>query len=300
MFRVVKKIILWGLLAVAAWIAISIAMNWDMIQRVFLGGKHDHETVPPPLPAQIKRPAILIFSKTNAFRHEEAIPAANGLFARFARENGWGSFQTENGATFRPDILSRFDAVIFNNASGDIFTPEQQAAFKAFVEKGGGFLAIHASGDGSHKGWAWYTNDVIGTNFIGHPMSPQFQRARVNVEDHTHPATRSLPPVWTRTDEWYSFDKSPRKAGYHILATLDERSYNPEVMFGKHIRMGKDHPIAWWHCVGKGRVLYSGLGHSAEAYAEPHYQQMLLGALKWTLRLDGQGCDAASAGAKAK
>jgi len=45
----------------------------DPIQRVFLGGKHDHETLPPPMPAQIKRPAVLIFSNTNAFRHEEAI-----------------------------------------------------------------------------------------------------------------------------------------------------------------------------------------------------------------------------------
>lgn len=296
MFRRIKKLLLWGLLALAAWVAISVVMNWDLIQRVALGGKHDHESVPPPLPAQIKRPAILIFSKTNAFRHEEAIPAANSLFARFARENGWGAFQTENGAVFRPDILSRFDAVLFNNVSGDVFTPEQQAAFKAFVEKGGGFLAIHASGDSSHKGWAWYANDVIGTHFIGHPMSPQFQKARVMVEDRTHPATRALPSIWTRTDEWYSFDKPPRKAGYHVLATLDEGSYNPEGMFGTDLRMGKDHPIAWWHCVGKGRVLYSGVGHTAQSYAEPAYQKMLLGALKWALRLDGQGCDTPPAG----
>ena len=291
MFPIIKKIAMWTLLGAAGFVAVSLALSWDLIQRVYLGGKHVYETVPPPLPAQIKRPAVLIFSKTNAFRHEEAIPAANRLFARFASDNGWSSFQTENGAVFRPDILSRFDTVLFNNVSGDVFTPEQQAAFKTFVEKGGGFLAIHASGDSSHKGWSWYTNEVIGTNFIGHPLSPQFQKATVIVEDHTHPATRGLPADWPRTDEWYSFDKPPRKPGYHILAVLDERSYKPEGIFGMDLRMGSDHPIVWWHCVGKGRALYSGLGHTAQSYAEPAHQAMLLGALKWTLKLEGPGCD---------
>ena len=37
---------------------------------------------------------------TNSFRHEEAIPVANVMFAELAQENGWGYFQTENGATF--------------------------------------------------------------------------------------------------------------------------------------------------------------------------------------------------------
>ena len=290
MFRVIKKIILWGLLAFFALLAVMLLINWDMIQRVFLGGKHVYETVPPPLPANIKRPAVLVFSKTNAFRHEEAIPAANRLFAGFARANGWGYFQTENGAVFNPDILARFDAVLFNNVSGDVFTPEQRAAFKAFVDKGGGLLAIHASGDNSHRDWAWYAGDVIGTNFIGHPMSPQFQKATVRIEDRTHPATRALPLNWPRTDEWYSFDKPPRKPGYHILATLDEASYNPKGPFGTDLRMGKDHPVAWWHCVGRGRVLYSALGHTAESYSEPEYQAMLAGALKWTMRLEGHEC----------
>lgn len=290
MKRTVKRILLWGTLLLLAFLAISVARNWETIQRVFLGGVKVYETTPPQLPADIKRPAILVFSKTNGFRHKEAIPAANALFARMAKENGWGVFETENGAAFSPAILSRFDAVVFNNVSGDVFTPAQREALKTFIGNGGGFVGIHGSGGDMYYDWGWYVDHLIGAQFIGHPMDPQFQKATVRVEDNSHPATRGLPASWSRTDEWYSFDKSPRKPGYHILATLDEGTYSPKGMWSQDLKMGRDHPIAWWHCSGKGRAFYSAMGHQAEAYSEPEYRQMLLGAVNWALRKEGGEC----------
>lgn len=293
--RRIFRFLLWAVLAFLVYSAFNIWRNWDTIQRTMLGGLHVHETTPPAIPAQLKRPAILVFSKTNGFRHEEAIPAGNALLSKVAREKGWGYFQTENGATFRPDILARFDLVVFNNTSGDVFDAQQQAAFKSFIENGGGFVGVHAAGDDSWKGWRWYAEEMIGTNFIGHPMNPQFQAATVRIEDVAHPAAKGLPAAFQRVDEWYSFDKSARKPGYTVLATLDESTYPNKKIFGKDIAMGKDHPIAWWHCVGKGRVFYSAMGHQASAYVEPNYVRMLTGAMDWALRLDGNGCDAAPA-----
>lgn len=283
------------LLFVIVFFAIQLWRNWDTVQRTMLGGVKIYETTPPQVPADLPRPAILVFSKTNGFRHEEAIPAGNLLLAKIAKDNGWGYFQTENGATFSPELLKHFDAVVFNNTSGDVFTPDQRAAFKAFLENGGGYLGIHAAGDNSHKAWDWYMTQVIGTTFIGHPIDPQFQKATIRVEDKTNPATRALADGWERTDEWYSFDKSPRRPGINILATLDESTYQPGSFFGKELAMGKDHPIIWSRCVGRGRMLYSALGHTAATFAEPEYQGMLRGALLWTLRKDGVGCDPAPA-----
>lgn len=291
--RRIARVVFWIVVALLAVLAVAVALNFDTIRRVFLGGLKVYETTPPSLPAEIKRPAILVFSKTNGFRHEEAIPAANALFAQFARDKGWGLFQTENGAAFRPDILARFDAVIFNNVSGDVFTSDQRQALKDFIERGGGFVGVHGSGGDRSYAWEWYVDHLIGTQFIGHPMGPQFQEATVRVEDRKHPATRGLPQTWRRTDEWYSFEKSPREKGYRILATLDERTYEPKGPFGQDLAMGKDHPIAWWHCIGKGRVLYSAMGHRADAYGESEYRKMLLGAVDWALRREGEGCGAA-------
>jgi type 1 glutamine amidotransferase len=289
-----KRIVLGLLLLLLAFFAISFAWNFDLIRRTMLGGLHVYETTPPELPAALPRPAILVFSKTNGYRHEEAIPAANALFAQIARENGWGYFQTENGATFNPAMLTRFDAVVFNNVSGDVFTPEQREALKRFIENGGGFVGVHGAGGDFSYDWRWYVDDLIGAQFIGHPLGPQFQQATVRVEDTSHPATRGLPAAWPRIDEWYSFETSVRRPGYHVLAALDEATYSPKGPFGQDLRMGKDHPIAWWHCVGRGRVLYSAMGHQAAAYAEPGYRTMLLGAVRWALRQEGSGCDGAS------
>jgi len=291
MIKKILKIILWVLLALLLFAAFTTWRNWDTIQRTMLGGLHVYETEPPAIPADIPHPAILVFSKTNGFRHEEAIPAANAMFEQFAKDNGWGYFQTENGATFSPDILARFDAVIFNNVSGDVFTPGQRAAFKAFLENGGGYVGIHAAGDNSHEAWPWYVDKVIGTHWKGHPLNPQFQEATVHIENHDHAATAGLPDKLVRTDEWYSFKTSPRKEGIDILATLDESTYEPGSMFGTELAMGKDHPIVWSRCVGKGRALYSAMGHLPTAFSEPEYLQMLLGATNWVLRKAGEGCD---------
>jgi type 1 glutamine amidotransferase len=295
LWKRILRVLLWLLLALLILLGISAARNWDTVQRVLLGGLKVYETTPPTLPADIKRPAILVFSKTNGFRHEEAIPKAHKLFAQMASDNGWGHFQTENGATFSPDILARFDAVVFNNVSGDVFTPEQRAALKTYLENGGGFVGIHGSGGDMSYAWDWYVNDLIGTQFIGHPMDPQFQKATIRVENTAHPASRELPATWERTDEWYSFAKSARKPGVDVLATLDETTYSPKGMFGQKLAMGKDHPIIWAHCTGKGRSLYSALGHQASAYAEPEHRKLLNGAVRWALKLEGEGCDAANA-----
>ena len=295
-----KRILLWALLLLLAFFAVSFALNYDIIRRTMLGGVKVYETVPPTLPGVIKRPAVLVFSKTNGFRHEEAIPAANALFAQLAAENGWGHFQTENAATFNRTMLARFDAVVFNNVSGDVFTPAQRQALKSFIENGGGFVGVHGSGGDFSYDWRWYVDHLIGAQFKGHPMDPQFQQATVRIEDNAHPATRELPHAWQRTDEWYSFEKSVRRPGYHILATLDEPTYSPKGMWGQELAMGKDHPIAWWHCTGKGRVFYSAMGHQAGAYSEPAYRKMLLGALNWALKQEGSECDAAAPAAKAQ
>ena len=216
-----------------------------------------------------------------------------------AKDKGWGYFPTENGAAFNPEILSRFDVVVFNNASGDLFSAPQQAALQSFIENGGGFVGLHAAGDSSHEGWPWYQNELIGAKFTMHTLSPQFQQATVNLDDKAHPVSAGLPAAWQRTEEWYSFEKSPRGKGYGVIATVDEKTYKPVGPLGKDLRMGADHPVAWWHCQGKGRTLYTAFGHRAEAFAEPETKTLLANAVEWAARQKGSECDAVPAGAKA-
>ena len=82
------------------------------------------------------------------------------------------------------------------------------------------------------------------------------------------------------TDEWYSFRPSPRLAQAHVIARLDESSYNPVGSMGLDIRMG-DHPIAWTNCLGRGRTFYSAIGHLPETYEQREHVALLESAISW-------------------
>lgn len=253
----------------------------------------EHDAVPPDISSDLTQPAILVFTKTNSFRHIDAIKTGVGVLEEIAHKRGWGFFHTENGAIFNDADLSRFSAVVFHNANGDMLSEQQESAFQRWLESGGGWLGVHAAGDGSHAEWRWYTETLIGANFTQHIMSPQFQTATVIIEETDHPATRQLPRTWKHEEEWYSWDKSPRDNGFQILAAVDEGSYSPHYNFlGKQIdlRMG-DHPVVWSRCVKNGRALYSALGHRAEAYEVPEHQLLLEGALAWVVGEEGIACD---------
>lgn len=246
------------------------------------------DTEPPTIPADLRQPAILVFSKTRAFHHD-SIAESKAALVQLARAKGWGVLATDNSAMFDPAILPRFEVVVWNSATGDVLSPTQKHAFRTWLESGGGFVGLHAAGDSSML-WPWFEEEVIGARFTGHPMAPQFQRARIVVEDHDHPATRELGLSWSRVDEWYSFDHSPR-GQVRVLARLDESSYDPNGVEpgSPGLAMG-DHPVIWSRCVGSGRAFYSALGHLGIAYREPPHIKMIAGAIAWAMGEDEADC----------
>jgi uncharacterized protein len=278
-----------GLLALAMLgLVIGVVRLWPQIRAA--QGKREPviDRVAPQLPDALGRdgrPAILLFSKTAGFRHEEAIPACERSLREIAERRGWTVFATENAAVFDAPLLERFAVVFSNNATGDNWTDAQKAAFQRYVLGGGGFVGVHGAAGTRYRFWSWYTDELLRGRFIGHPLFPQLQTARVIVEDHEHPATRSLPESFAHEDEWYSFEQSARQPGVRVLARLDEASYAPREIF-RDISMG-DHPIVWSHCPGRGRAFYSALGHSAATYQRPEHARLLEGAVAWAAGLDG-------------
>ena len=280
-----KKVLIGAAALVALWVVavigyLTYAGAWGAF---FPSG--DHETVPPEIPDDLAEPAVLLFTKTNAFRHKEGISAGVGLVKDVAARRGWSVFHTENGAVFNPDDLRRFGAVMFHNVSGDVLSERQRRDFQQWLTEGGGWVGTHAAGDGSHGGWAWYVENLVGAEFTTHIMGPQFQVADVTTEATDHPAAAGLPVKWRHKEEWYSWKESPRLRGFTVIASIDEGSYNPEMKFAgavRDLRMG-DHPVVWSRCVGRGRALYSALGHAAEAYDVPEHRRLLENALAWAM-----------------
>jgi hypothetical protein len=282
------RVLRWAFGLVLLLLAIGAIRLWPAIRAAQGGREPVIDRVAPALPAELGaegRVAILLFSKTSGFRHEEAIPACERSVREIAARRGWQVFATENAAVFDTALLPRFRVLLSNNATGDNWSPEQKAALQGFVLGGGGFVGVHGAAGTRYRFWDWYSDELLRGRFIGHPLLPQLQTARVLVEDRTHPATRALPESFAHEDEWYSFEKSARQPGVRVLARLDEASYAPREIF-RDIAMG-DHPIVWSHCPGRGRAFYSALGHAAASYERPEHAGMLEGAIAWAAGLDG-------------
>ncbi len=127
---------------------------------------------------------------------------------------------------------------------------------------------------------------------------------RVHYDQEAPPPAASLEApallVYSKTngfrheEERYSFAESPRaRPGVRVLASVDESTYEPRLRLlwiDRDLAMG-DHPVIWSRCVGRGRALYSALGHQAAAFASPDYRGVLEGAVAWAARLEGEGCD---------
>ena len=130
---------------------------------------------------------------------------------------------------------------------------------------------VHAAiaGDLATEGnWPWY-GDALCASFTNHSSVVS---GVVRVEDTGNASTSMLPARWVRTDEWYNFISSPR-GKVHVLASLDETTY-------KGGTMGADHPIAWCHKVGNGRIWYTALGHTVASFSEPLFLEHLLGGIQ--------------------
>jgi len=234
----------------------------------------------PRLDIPAGKPRLLLFGKINGFRDTPSVEAASSALQAMAERNHWALVSTDKGGMITPSVLKQFDAVIWNNISGDVLTLTQRNALRSYIEKGGGFVAFHGSGGDPVYFWDWYADTLIGARFLGHPFAPQFQDARILVEDERDPIAHELAPGWTLNDEWYSFKTNPRASGAHVIATLDESSYSPKGFGNQDLRMG-DHPIAWTRCINRGRSFYSAIGHRPQTYSDPHNRALLEHAIVW-------------------
>ncbi|MFT5485016.1 MAG: type 1 glutamine amidotransferase [Halieaceae bacterium] len=270
------------LLAITVLVIAVIGAGYFALKSSGIISRADYDHAAPAIP-DFDRPAVLVLSKANGFVHVDALPAGKAMLQKIAELQNWDIYTTENAATHNPEDLAKFDVVIWNNVSGDVLTEEQRAALKRWIEQGGGWIGIHASGGDFSYQWDWYVETLIGAQFVGHTMDPQFQDANVLVADESVGLTAHLVSPWTISEEeWYAFDRSPRHKGSEILLSVDESSY---ITKGKNFlfndSMEGEHPIAWRHRIGEGRVFYSAIGHQGATYSVPEFQTLIAAAIKW-------------------
>ena len=286
-----KKILKWDGI-ILLFILIFVGYRFYKFADRALNGVEDYDYERPELRYSDDQPNILIFTKTNGYIHKASIEASLPALEELCVANQWHMIHTDNGAAFNSEDLAKIDVVIWNNTSGPVLTGDQQAAMRSYILSGGGFIGIHAAGDGSHK-WRWYREEIIGAEYSHHPLHPQIQVSSMDLECDTTSLINcsSLSASWDRPGEWYIFEDNPRDQGQQVLYTMDESRISTDgslyiVAKDKINGMGDDHPIVWYKENGRGRTFYSAIGHTTGSWEEQEHLDILKQAILWTGRIE--------------
>jgi type 1 glutamine amidotransferase len=238
---------------------------------------------------------ILFFSKSSGFEHSVISwgggqPSfADKIFTQLGEKHPWTFEFSKDGSKFSPAYLAEFDTVIFYT-TGDLtttgtdgqpaMTPAGKQALLDYVKSGKGFIGLHSATDTFHTdkdGGLIPTSDkdaficLIGGEFVGHGDQ---QEATNAVIDPKFPGFASAGKSFRFHEEWYAFKNF--NPDMHALTVIDSRT-----MKGDQYKQ-PPYPTTWARQEGKGRVYYTAMGHREDIWTNPVFQDMLVGAIRWT------------------
>ena len=149
-------------------------------------------------------------------------------------------------------------------------TDAQGAAIKDFVQAGGGLYAMHNSSYISL--YVKPYREVMGGVSKAHPPLRPFQ---VHATQNSHPITEGMKPFMVNDEQHYvQYDLDPA----HVILeseNLDGLTFNG---------MGTKSVSGWAHDFGKGRVVFTAVGHNLHALWNPQYLEIQKRSVRWLLR----------------
>lgn len=158
----------------------------------------------------------------------------------------------------RAESIGKYHVVLFYGSGGDFADPAQEQGLEQFVKNGGGLAGVHAT-DAFKKSDIYWR--LMGGRFTTHGGGA----FTVRIEDRKHPITAPMGDFEIR-DESYA-NKDHPEAKLHSLVRIDR---------GK-----EQQSMAWVQEYGKGRIFSTTLGHGKEAFANPHFQRLVVRGLYW-------------------
>ncbi len=272
---------------VKQWIAAATMVLNVGIVLPFASGQAPSATPPIPHAKQIHLKHVLVIGQTKGFEHD-SVPAAMTAIYTMGKETGlWDTtLRTDTELLTKKDLgrnsknLKYFDAIVFASTTGelDLDDSQKQDMMSFIKEDGKGFVGIHAALDTNYK-WPEY-GEMIGGWFDQHPWMTF--NAPIIREDSDFPAVRHFPKAFIKYDEIYQ-PKEWSRDKVNVLLSLDASKLNYAAGGDRVHRQDHDFAVAWDKMYGKGRVFYSTLGHTEEAWDDPDIRTMYFEAVKWVL-----------------
>jgi len=224
------------------------------------------------------------------------IPYGTCAFRTLGEKSGaYEPVCSDDVASFLPETLQGFDAVVLNNTSGPWMTPTDDALRRLktasgtkegvewelrkslldFISGGGGLVVIHYAVAGNPQ-WPEF-QDLCGGKFTGHPWNEEIG---VTVEEPDHPLVAAFGGKDFRlADEIYEYGPPYDRAKVRVLLSLNPGRTNMGVKWIN--RKDNDFALAWVKPHGKGRVFNTSFGHRAELFWNPQVLRFYLDAVQF-------------------
>jgi type 1 glutamine amidotransferase len=249
-----------------------------------------------------KERKVLVFSKTNGFRHASIATGKIALEEMGKKTGAFSVVISDDLTNFEADVLKTFDAVCFLSTTLEVFSPKKEelatmneeqkktaseietrlkANLMAFIKDGGGFVGIHAATDTFYQ-WPEYSRMINGC-FDGHPWTAD-KTVSIKVEpgQEKHPLVAMFNGENVEFKEEIYQHKEPYDSkAVHMLLRLDTEKTDMSVKGIK--RTDNDFGVSWARPWEKGRVFYCSLGHNHEIYWHPKVLGHYLAGIQWAM-----------------
>jgi hypothetical protein len=149
-------------------------------------------------------------------------------------------------------------------------TQEQAEAVRDFVAEGNGLYSLHNNSHVSLTSSMY--REVMGGAYIGHPALRPF---RVRVVNKNHPITQGVDDFMVNDEQHFvAYDKD------HQNILLEAENVDG-LTYEDH---GTKSISGWAHEYGKGRVVFTAVGHTIHALWAPEYLKLQKRAVQWLLK----------------
>ncbi|MEZ7956851.1 MAG: ThuA domain-containing protein [Rubritalea sp.] len=235
-----------------------------------------------------KKKRVLVFSKTNGFRHKSIGTGKQALKLMGESSGGFEVVISDDLVNFDQNKIKDFDAICFLNTTLNVFSPKKNELKKMsdaekkvasgleqtrktnllnFIAGGKGFIGIHSATDTFYE-WPEY-GMMLGGYFDGHPWTANMEVSiKADEKNNAHALLKGVIPAdegeLRFKEEIYQLKDPYDSNKLTMLLRLDsDASQKPR---GGIKRKDKDFGVSWIKPHEKGRVFYSSLGHNDHIY----------------------------------
>jgi len=158
----------------------------------------------------------------------------------------------------KAESINKYNLVLFYGSGGNFTDEAQEQGLGQFVKGGGGLVGVHATDAFKKSDLYW---KLLGGRFSGHGGG----KFMVRIDDKKHPVTAPMED-FEISDETYRNQYHP-DFKLHSLGRVD--------------RGNEQQSMIWVQQYGKGRIFNTTLGHGGQAFANPHFQRLVVRGLYW-------------------